>query len=72
MAQENGAPSEAEKGKGKAGEAKPDKKEDEIKFDKDGKLIPNRKKGEEPEEGKTRKMYDLLNNRLTALDRGTQ
>ena len=57
MAQENGAPSAAEKGKGKAGEAKPDKKEDEIKFDKDGKLIPNGKKGEEPEEGETRKMY---------------
>ena len=55
MAQENGAPSAVEKGKGKAEEAKPkagDKKGDEPKKDKDGKPITTGTKGEEPEEGK--------------------
>ena len=55
MAKENGAPTAAEKGKGKAEEEKPadkQKKLDDIKKDKDGKPIANGVKGDEPEEGK--------------------
>lgn len=55
MAQENGAPSAAQKGKGKAEEPKPTdgkKKADEPKKDKDGKPIINGLKGDEPEEGR--------------------
>lgn len=54
MAKENGAPTAAEKGKGKAEEEKPidnQKKFDEAKKDKDGKPTVNGTKGEEPEEG---------------------
>ena len=54
MAQENGAPSAAEKGKGKAEEGKPkdgQKKQEEVKQDKDGKPVANGAKGDEPEEG---------------------
>jgi len=54
MAKENGAPTAAEKGKGKAGEEKPtdgQKKHDETKKDKDGKPIVNGTKGDEPDEG---------------------
>lgn len=55
MAKENGAPTAAEKGKGKAIEEKPtegQKKSDEAKKDKDGKPIVNGTKGDEPQEGK--------------------
>ena len=55
MAKENGAPTAAEKGKGKAGDEKPSdspKKSDETKKDKDGKPVVNGKKGEEPKEGR--------------------
>jgi 26S proteasome regulatory subunit N1 len=55
MAKENGEPTAAEKGKGKAGDEKPSedgKKMEEIKKDKDGKPIINGKKGDEPQEGK--------------------
>lgn len=55
MAKENGAPTAAEKGKGKAEEEKPadkQKKLDDMKKDKDGKPIANGIKGDEPEEGK--------------------
>lgn len=54
MAKENGAPTAAEKGKGKATEEKPvdgQKKADSPKKDKDGKPIVNGTKGEEPQEG---------------------
>ena len=54
MAKENGAPTAAEKGKGKAEEEKPtdkQKKVDDTKKDKDGKPIVNGTKGDEPEEG---------------------
>lgn len=55
MAKENGEPTAAEKGKGKAGDEKPsgdDKKIEQMKKDKDGKPIVNGKKGDEPQEGK--------------------
>ncbi len=55
MAKENGEPTAAEKGKGKAADEKPSedgKKMEEIKKDKDGKPIINGKKGDEPQEGK--------------------
>lgn len=54
MAKENGAPTVAEKGKGKAKEEKPtdkQKKVDDTKKDKDGKPIVNGTKGDEPGEG---------------------
>jgi hypothetical protein len=54
MAKENGAPTAAEKGKGKAIEEKATdshKKSEETKKDKDGKPIVNGTKGGEPEEG---------------------
>ena len=54
MAKENGAPTAAEKGKGKMEDEKPSnspKKQDDIKKDKDGKAIANGKPGEEPLEG---------------------
>ena len=54
MAKENGAPSAAENGKGKAKEEKTidsSKKQNEAKKDKDGKPIVNGTKGEEPQEG---------------------
>lgn len=53
MAKENGAPTAAEKGKGKMAENKSadSQKPDEIKKDKDGKPIVKGKKGDEPEEG---------------------
>lgn len=54
MAKENGAPTAAEKGKGKSDEEKTtesQKKSEETKKDKDGKPIVNGTKGEEPEEG---------------------
>ena len=55
MAQEKGALSSAQKGKGKAEESKPTdgkKKAEEPKKDKDGKPIVNGLKGDEPEEGR--------------------
>lgn len=55
MAKENGEPTAAEKGKGKAEDEKPldvSKKIEETKKDKDGKPIANGKKGDEPLEGK--------------------
>lgn len=54
MTKENGAPTAAEKGKGKATEEKPHdgpKQGDEAKKDKDGKPIVNGTKGEESQEG---------------------
>ena len=54
MAKENGAPTAAEKGKGKMEDDKPSdgsKKQDGIKKDKDGKPIANGKPGDEPLEG---------------------
>lgn len=54
MAKENGAPTAAEKGKGKMEDGKPSdgvKKQDDTKKDKDGKPITNGKPGEEPLEG---------------------
>lgn len=54
MAKENGTPTAAEKGKGKATDEEPSngqKKGDEVKKDKDGKPIQNGTKGEEPQEG---------------------
>ena len=54
MAKENGAPTAADKGKGKAEEESPadkQKKSDDTRKDKDGKPIANRIKGDEPEEG---------------------
>ena len=54
MAKENGAPTAAEKGKGKAEDKKPSdspKNQDDAKKDKDGKLIVNGKPGDEPIEG---------------------
>lgn len=53
MSKENGAPSAAEKGKGKMEDDKAADatKADETKKDKDGKPVVNRKKGEEPQDG---------------------
>ena len=55
MAKENGAPTAAEKGKGKIEDEKlsnsPKKQQDDTKKDKDGKPIANGKPGEEPLEG---------------------
>ena len=54
MAKENGAPTAAEKGKGKMEDDKPSdgpQKQDDTKKDKDGKPIANGKPGEEPLEG---------------------
>lgn len=54
MAKENGAPSAAEKGKGKMKDEKPldtGKKSEDKKKDKDGKPLVNGKKGAEPQEG---------------------
>lgn len=54
MSKENGAPSAAEKGKGKMDDDKPldtGKKFDDKKKDKDGKPLGKGKKGEEPHEG---------------------
>lgn len=56
MANEDGKPTAAEKGKGKANDAKlpdgDDKKVDGAKAGQDGKLV-NGKKGDEPQEGRT-------------------
>ena len=55
MAKENGAPTAAEKGKGKMEDEKPSKnlkKQDDTKKDKDGKPIANGKSDEEPLEGR--------------------
>lgn len=55
MAKENGAPTAAEKGKGKMEDDKPSKsskKQDDTKKDKDGKPLANGKPGEEPLEGR--------------------
>ena len=55
MAKENGAPTAAEKGKGKMEDEKPSKspkKQDDVKKDKDGKPIANGKPDEEPLEGR--------------------
>jgi 26S proteasome regulatory subunit N1 len=49
MAKENGAPSAAEKGKGKMEDGKA--LDNSKKKDKDGKPLVNGKKGEEPQEG---------------------
>ena len=48
MTQENGGPTAEEKGKGKAVDGEPSngKKQDEVKRDKDGKLIDGKKDGE--------------------------
>lgn len=54
MAKENGEPTAAEKGKGKAVEEKTvngDQKGGDVKTDKDGLPIANGKKGEDPKEG---------------------
>lgn len=54
MAKENGAPTAADKGKGKIEDDKGtslSKKSDELKKDKDGKPIANGKKGDEPQDG---------------------
>ena len=54
MAKENGEPTAAEKGKGKADVEKPSdssKKVEDVKKDKDGKPIVNGNKGDEPQEG---------------------
>lgn len=54
MVKENGAPSAAEKGKGKMEEGKSSssgKKSDETKKDKDGKPTVNGKKSDEPQDG---------------------
>jgi 26S proteasome regulatory subunit N1 len=54
MAKENGAPTAAEKGKGKVEEdknANGEKKVEEVKKDKDGKPIVNGKKDDKPAEG---------------------
>ena len=54
MAKENGAPSAAEKGKGKMEDEKPSsspKKQDDTKKDKDGKPVVNGKPGDEPLDG---------------------
>ena len=54
MAKENGEPTAAEKGKGKAVDEKTvngDKKSGDVKTDKDGLPILNGKKGEDPKEG---------------------
>ena len=54
MAKENGEPTAAGKGKGKAVDEKPSesgKKVEETKKDKDGKPIVNGKNGDEPQEG---------------------
>ena len=54
MAKENGEPTAAEKGKGKAVDDQTingDKKSEEVKKDKDGKPLVNGKKGQEPQEG---------------------
>lgn len=54
MSKENGAPSAAEKGKGKIEDDKAadaSKKVDETKKDKDGKPVVNGKKGEQPQDG---------------------
>ena len=54
MAKENGAPTAAEKGKGKAEEATDKngiKKTDDVKKDKDGKPLANGKGKDEPDEG---------------------
>lgn len=54
MANENGEPTAAEKGKGKMVEkdAPDGKKSDEVIKDKDGKPLVNGKKGDEPQEGR--------------------
>lgn len=54
MVKENGAPTAAEKGKGKIDDSKSSdtgKKPDETKKDKDGKALVNGKKGEETKDG---------------------
>lgn len=54
MSKENGAPSAAEKGKGKMDDDKAadaGKKVDETKKDNDGKPVVNGKKGEKPQDG---------------------
>lgn len=54
MSKEDGAPSAAEKGKGKMDDDKPTdtgQKPDDKKRDKDGKQLIKGKKGEEPQEG---------------------
>lgn len=54
MAKENGAPTAAEKGKGKMEDDQPSdgpKKQDGVKKDKDGKPIVDGKPGDEPLEG---------------------
>ena len=54
MAKESGAPTSANKGKGKMVDDNPSdisRKPEEIKKDKDGKPTVNGKKGEEPAEG---------------------
>lgn len=54
MAKENGAPTAAEKGKGKATDDKHldgQKQGEEVKKDKDGKPIANGTKGDEHQEG---------------------
>ncbi len=69
MTKENGAPTAAEKGKGKAMDDKPldgQKQGDEAKKDKDGKPIANGTKEEEPQEG-TCNILDL--SRWTFADR---
>ncbi|MCJ1454823.1 proteasome regulatory particle base subunit [Mycoblastus sanguinarius] len=70
MAKENGAPTAAEKGKGKAGDEKPSdspKKSDETKKDKDGKPVVNGKKGEEPKEEELNEEDQNLKNELEML-----
>ena len=69
MTQENGAPTSAEKGKGKVDEAKPAAallKSDDGKKDKDGKPLANGKK-DEPEEEELSEEDQTLKNELEML-----
>ncbi|KAL9640300.1 MAG: hypothetical protein Q9164_000350 [Protoblastenia rupestris] len=69
MAQENGAPSAAEKGKGKAEEAKPrdGKKSDEVKNDNDGKPLRNGAKGDTSEDEELSEEDQTLKSELEML-----
>ncbi|MCJ1275674.1 proteasome regulatory particle base subunit [Puttea exsequens] len=70
MAKENGAPTAAEKGKGRASEKKPaesQRQSEEGKKDKDGKPIANGAKGDEPQEEELNEEDQNLKNELEML-----
>ncbi|MCJ1342722.1 proteasome regulatory particle base subunit [Peltigera leucophlebia] len=69
MSKENGAPSAAEKGKGKMEDDKAADatKADETKKDKDGKPVVNRKKGEEPQDEELNEEDQQLKTELEML-----